>query len=503
MNSEALPTQGEGFPSSERNLTIAIVLAITLASLALLLSLASPELTWDEADYSSGITHHWSYLWDHSHYRRHNHGPMAIYLAKLGDEILPASALSIEFRLRFFEAIAGSLAVGLIYAVLRHAFQTSRSAALVGSSLLLFDVIRLTDTYIIGPHHLMLLWSILLLGLGYQWRNTPNLTSALGLGLVLGFAALSMTYTVPATICWALSVAAFGQGWISFERWRVKISPYTFLMLAIAAVITLALWPAALFHFPKDFYVYLSYPGFPTFVGDRLYEITPHWAAAYWLAHFDLPFLVVSFAIIFLALWNAYRAGHLSAKHGYLFIWFAFFFATMIKAHMAGSRNLILFIGVAALITGALFDEALGGKRRLIPFAATTIIAWAAINLFCLVHFATEPAATSAFGYKAFIRDNRPILADAKTKVILFAPILKLYCQQEGVPIACDLVEYPWFVTPDTTLPPDAEYALMSPLNCDDMPLTQPMRRIVSEHWKLVWDVKAEHGNELRLYQKP
>ena len=179
--------------SSERLITLSIVTIITVASTVLMLLCASPEFSWDEADYVASSANNWSFLWGGSDYGRHGHGPLTIYLAKLGQELLPAAAGSLEGRLRFFEALVGSVAVGLLYLALRRSFRTSHGAALVGSSLLLFSVIRLEETNLIGPHHLMLACTLAIVALGYQWRDKPTLQAAIGLGAVMGFGALSMT----------------------------------------------------------------------------------------------------------------------------------------------------------------------------------------------------------------------------------------------------------------------------------------------------------------------
>src|SRR5271163_4271396 len=73
--------------------------------------------------------------------------------------------------LALIPALVGSMAVGFLYWTLRDTFRTSRAAALVGSSLLLSSVIRLEETNIIDPHHLMLACTLMLAGLGYQWAR--------------------------------------------------------------------------------------------------------------------------------------------------------------------------------------------------------------------------------------------------------------------------------------------------------------------------------------------
>src|SRR5215831_15644504 len=98
--------------SSETLITLSIVSIIALTSTVLMLSYTSPEFSWDEADYVENTANNWGFLWGGSNYALHGHGPMAIYLAKLGQEVLPAGAGSLEVRCRFFETLAGSLAVG-------------------------------------------------------------------------------------------------------------------------------------------------------------------------------------------------------------------------------------------------------------------------------------------------------------------------------------------------------------------------------------------------------
>jgi hypothetical protein len=289
-----------------------------VASIVLMLSRTSPELSWDEADYAANIAAPWSFLWGSADYWRHNHGPMAIYLAKLGQEVLPPGTVSLEVRLRFFIALVGSLAVGLLYWTLRRSFRTSRAAALVGSSLLLFSVIRLEETNIIGPHQLMLACTLAIVALGYQWRDRPTLRAALGLGAVMAFGALSMTYVIPAALCWALAVSLAGREWFAWDRTHLKVSWLVPVIFATASITVVALWPPGARHLVviRDFLVYLHYPyNRATLVGDRIFQVTPRSAAGYWLAHLDAPILVFSISIILIALWKALRSGRLSSKH--------------------------------------------------------------------------------------------------------------------------------------------------------------------------------------------
>src|SRR5262249_8213712 len=222
--------------SSERLITLSAVTIITLASTVLML-LCTPEFSWDEADYLVSTAHNWGFLWGESGYVRHGHGPLAIYLAKLGQQVLPAAAGSLEGRLRFFEALVSSVAVGLLYLALRRPFRTSHAAALAGSSLLLFSVIRLEETNVIGPHHLMLACTLAMITLGYQWRDKPTLQAAIGLGVVVGFGALSMTYVIPTALCWAVAVSLAGKEWIAWDRTHLKVSGSNPIILGTAAIV--------------------------------------------------------------------------------------------------------------------------------------------------------------------------------------------------------------------------------------------------------------------------
>ena len=227
--------------SQTRRLDLSLAVAMVLASTILMLQCTSPELSWDEADYSSQTTIPWKRLWQRADYVRHAHGPMAIYLAKIG-RLLPR-AIPIEVRLRVFIALISSIAIGLLYLVLRRFFRTSRSGALVGSGLLLFSMIRLEETNIVGPHHLMLLCTLGILAFGYQWRNRPTLLASLGLGAIMAFGALSMTYVIPVAICWLLAIAFAGNEWIT---WDVRDFKVSWMLLATFVVAVLGLfigWP--------------------------------------------------------------------------------------------------------------------------------------------------------------------------------------------------------------------------------------------------------------------
>src|SRR5713101_2754975 len=102
---QGLFAEGGKYISSQRPITWLVSIILTLASIVLMLSCTSPEFSWDEADYLASTANHWGFLWGGFDYVRHAHGPMAIYLAKLGQEVLPVRVGSLEGRLRFFEAL--------------------------------------------------------------------------------------------------------------------------------------------------------------------------------------------------------------------------------------------------------------------------------------------------------------------------------------------------------------------------------------------------------------
>src|SRR6202008_4397956 len=95
--------------SSERSSTVLIVAAITLASTAIMLVGTSPEFSWDEADYLNSMNNSWGRLRRPADYSRHSHGPVFLYLTKLGYDFLPSAIGWLEGRYRFFVALFASL----------------------------------------------------------------------------------------------------------------------------------------------------------------------------------------------------------------------------------------------------------------------------------------------------------------------------------------------------------------------------------------------------------
>jgi hypothetical protein len=351
----------------------------------------------------------------------------------------------------------------------------------------------------------MLACILAIVALGYQWRDRPTPQAAIGLGAVMGFGALSMTYVIPAALCWAVAVGLTGRGWIAWDRTYFKISWSIPVILATAAIVVVALWPPGVLQrvILNDFRGYLHYPHHPTLVGDRIFEVAPRSAAAYWLAQLDAPILVFSISTILIALWKAFRSGRLSSKHAYLAVFLTFFLATALAAHMAGARNLLLFIGVLCLATGALFDEALGYEPRLIRFGSAVVTILAALNLIWLSRSSSYTPFFATDGYRAFLKEDHNRLREEAKALVYGLPVLTLYAQQSGTSLAWDVSEMPWTTRADVPLPADVKYVLIPAFVYNHMPPEQPMRRVVAEHWKVVWSFKVDHVWELRLYEKP
>jgi len=499
-----LSAEGRRHAFFERFITLSVVTVLTVASTVLMLACTSPEFSWDEADYVASTANHWNFLWRDSDYNRHGHGPMAIYLAKLGQEVLPASA-PLERRMRFFDALTGSLGVGFLYWTLRHSFGSSRAAALVGSGLLLFSVIRLEETNIVGPHHLMLVSTLAIVGLGYQWRDRPTLQASIGLGIAMAFGALSMTYVIPAALCWAVAVTLTGGGWFAWDRTHAKVSWSVPIMLVIATVLVLVLWPPGVLQHVviSNFRWYLHYAHATALVGNRIFEPAPRWAPLYWLAHLDAPILVFSFVSIAGGVWKAWKSGRLSSKHAYLAVCLTFFLGTALAAHLAGSRNLLQFLGVLCLATGALYDEALGDGARLVRFGAAAILVLAALNLVWLSRSSSYIPYLATDGYRAFLKENQNRLQEPAKAQVFNTPAFNFYAQHDGAKVAWDVGEVAWTPRADAPLPADVRYVLIPAFIYDYMPADQPMRRVVAAHWKPVWSHKEGHAWELRLYENP
>lgn len=492
--------------ASEGVLTFGLCAIITLLSLLLTLSCASPELLFDEADYATAaLSNSWGHLWRGSDYRGHPHGPMMIYLAKLGYESLPGRVGSLETRLRFLNALVGALAVGLLYWALRHSFGTSRAAALVGSGLLLFSVIRLAETNLIGPHHLMLFCTIAVMGVGFRWRNTPTIQAGMALGAILGFGALSMTYVIPATLCWMLAVAAAGRGWIEVDQSKIGFSWSILVLMGTAVSLMLALWPPGVLQhkFLRDFLWYVRISGIATLIDHRFVENAPRSAFFYWLTHLEAPILVISACVIVSATLRAWKTNQLSSKHTYLGVFLFFFLATALSAPAAGARNLLQFLGVLSIVTGALFDNAVAHSPRLTWSVAAVTLILAALNLVWLWQNPNYKRFTAVTGYRAFLHENVNRANDDAKAIAFNTHALQLYSHEVGIPLRWDLNEMRWNIHSDAPPSDDVKYVLIPEFVSDCMPPEQPMRCVVAAQWRLVWSHKEGHLWELRLYENP
>ncbi len=490
--------------SSEHLISVAAVAIIAVISLVLMISYTSPELSWDEGDYSPSAAKPWFELWSQQNYTRHAHGPMGIYLAKLGDAVLP-SGWAVETRLRFFSALVGSLGVGLVYPALRYCFQTSRAAALTASALLLFSVTRIQETNIFGPHDAVLTACLVLMALGYRWRDSPRPRTAAALGVTLGVGLISMSYALVACLAWVVSVAFAGRGWIEWDRTHLKISWQVALMLAVGLGVAMALWPPSVLHHTiySDFKFLAKWAYQTTLVGDRIYEITPRSAVLYWLAHLEAPLLVAGGCVFVAALWRALRRGGFSAKQVYVGAWIGVFLAALLTAHIAGARNMLQLLGVLCVAAGALMDEALGEHRRLAPLLAAAVVVMAAVNFVWHARDASYKPYLATDGYSEFVKQNAGRLREKAGAQVYGSPVLDFYLQQNGVSSAWSEDEMDWTTRADASLPSTVRYVLIPGFVWEYMPPDQPMRRVVADHWKVVWAYKSRRAWDLRLYERP
>jgi hypothetical protein len=513
---EPLLSLGGGMNENQRGsrwLIPAVATLMTAASAVLLQALTSPEFSWDEADLLGSTSRSWWALWSSADYRRHFHGPMGIYLAKLGHEALPAALGSVEARTRFPTLLVASSAVGLLYWILIDVFETSRAAALVGSSLLLLSFIRLEETNVIGPHHLMLVCVLALLALAYRWRNEPTKRTALWLGAVLGLSALTMTYVIPTALCAAAALTLTGSQWIVWEEprlawaWpKLRISKWLLAALGTGAVVLVILWPPGVFklRLVKDFGAFVLMGHHPTLVADHVFEITPRWAALYWFIHLDAPLLFVSAAVISTAFWRAFRTRSFSSRHVYLGFCLAFFVGTALTAHLAGARNLLQVVGVLCLATGALFDEAVGRRPRALWLGAAAIVLLALTNLVWLSRSSSYTPFLATGGYRAFVTQGASRLREKAKAVVYGLPVLSVYAREAGLAPAWDVSEMPWTSLRDGVhIPDDVKYVLIPAFIYEDMPADHAMRRIIAEHWKVVWSFRGPGVWELRLFERP
>lgn len=156
---------------------------------------------------------------------------------------------------------------------------------------------------------------------------------------------------------------------------------------------------------------------------------------------------------------------------------------------------MLQFMGVLCLATGALFDEALGHRPKLVWFSSAAVMILAALNLLWLSQSSSYTPYPGTNGYRAFLTENKERVADKSKALVAGVPILKFYAQQSGIPLSWDLSEMPW----NSPLPPDIDYVLMPAVVYNYTPAS----RVIAQHWKVAWSFKGSRAWELRLYQKP
>ncbi len=480
-------------------LDIALSALLGLISLVTLFACASPEFSYDEADYAKNSEQEWTVLWKSRIYDRHAHGPLKEYLAKLGREILPSSIATVENRSRFLHALVGSAGLGALYFLLRTCFSASRWAAMAGSGLLLFSGIRNYETYILGPHFPMQACTILLFSLGYHWREHATWKRGVVIGMVLGLGVISMAYVIPVVLIWLVGMSLCGDGWICLVPKRFKVTPHLFTAMGVAALVTLALFPNAIIHIDlyHDFRYYAKYAGCPTLVYDLTFQHTPRWAAAYWLFRLDLPLLLSVLVILPIAVLGIYRRNSLSDKHVYLGVTFSLFFATMVTAHLTGARNMLQFITVSCLVTGALLDDAFQPWRRASLSAGAAILASSVGFLIWLGLDPNYRPVMRTVGYRAFVAENSSRLAEKTDGLVCDRPILEFYLRQANLP-------FQWRLgSPVELLQRQAKYFWVSELTAALEKPDGPIHQIKAEGWTPVWSIRPARSYGYTLYENP
>jgi hypothetical protein len=347
---------------------------------------------------------------------------------------------------------------------------------------------------------------VALVALGYHWRNKPSFVAVLGLAAVLAYGALTMTYVIPAAVGWAFAVTVAGTGWFSLNRGGFRVSWYPIAAAALAGLLFAVLWPggASPRAFPKDFLVFLAFPNHFALVGNTYHEVVPRWAAFYWMAQLDPVLSLVSLAVLGLVGWRAFNGMPLNSRHGYLAASVLYFAATSLIAHLAGARNLLQFLAVLSLATGALFDEALGNKPRLAAISSAVIVTAAALGLFWVVRLSSYTPFLAIDGFKACLQQNPQRMSEKVGAIVWGVPILHIYSAETHIPVAWDIHEMPAISThTDIPLPPDIKYVLIPAHIWEGMPPDNAMRGVVAATWKPVWSHKVDRVWELRLYQRP
>ena len=488
-------------------ITPVIVLGLLVVSTMLMLRMASSELGWDEADYAASINRPWRSLWSQSDYERHAHGPLAMYLAKAGQTALPATLFTPEERLRLPIALLSSISIGLVYWALRSVFDVSQAGSIVGSCLLLFSDIRLQETEVIGPHGLTLLFTLLLVVLGWRWRYTPTAFTATSLGVIVGMAGITMTYVVPVTLACGAAMLLAGGAWLKADRMQLRISWYVIWFIAVAAFVGVVLWPPSVLHmaFVHDFLFYMRYRSvpFPGLVGTQIVQRIPRTAFFYWFAHLDAPIVISAGLVLTLSYTKRLKERSFTDKHVYFASLLVILLGVALSAHIAGARNLVQFIGVLCLATGALFDEVAGRLPSWRPWAAAVIVVSCGLNLLWLSWISDHVPNPPMSGYRAFVTERRDFLDEATSAIVYGGPILKFYANQRATKIAWNEEELPWTTMADAAIPSNVKCALIPEFVWRYMPKDQPVPRLIDGKWRIAWEFKAPHCWGLRLYERP
>src|SRR5262245_42174219 len=105
-------------------------------------------------------------------------------------------------------------------------------------------------------------------------------------------------------------------------------------------------------------------------------------------------------------------------------------------------------------------------------------------------------------GYRSFVEQNQGRLSQPNTAVIDGIPMVQYYAERSVVSVQWKMSEMPWKLRPDTPIPPDAKYALISELGYRYLPGEHPVRSVIDRTWTVVWSFKEPGTWGLRLYER-
>jgi len=480
-----------------------VALVLVVISTVLSLKVAPAELSWDEADYTPTIRSSWSELMKVSNAELHYHGPMLMYLGVIGT-MLPESMGSLETRMRLPSALLCGLAIGAIYVGLRRVFATSEEAALLAALLLGLSIIRVQETNIIGPHYPMVLWVALVPILGFHWLGSSSTRSAIGMGLLFGMGAITMSYWLPLGLAWTVGVLAATGFRFWLNRGQIQRTlKWSVIWSGAFLVVIVLLWPRKAIITNFFTYTSMSVHGFPVVVGDRLLQHAGAGAFVYWLSHLDLPFLMgLCFAAAGMAI-GVLTNRDARPRIRYLTGIAAVILLTACSAHIAGARNLLMFLVVVAIWIGVGFDLLFRRGRTAGTIVAAGLIAAAIANVYWIRSDTGEIPYLYWGSYKKFVTENPELLNQTEAGIVDGVPILSFYARQASAPIRCKLHEMPWSTDPNKPVPETAKWALVSELCWRFLPKEAPIRRVVVDQWDPVWSSKEAGSRELRLYRRP